>query len=65
MPPRCALLISAGPCLTVSGVAWAQTDTQKSAIRNNRRGDHQTYCASITPGGQASFACLTNDLESL
>ncbi len=65
MSLRCARLISAGPCLTVSGVAWAQTDTQKSAIRNNSRGDHQVYCASVPPGDQVWFARPTNNLERL
>src|SRR4051812_1686250 len=49
------------------GPAAAQqpNPSQASAIRSSCRGDYQAHCAGVPTGGQASLACLQQNMASL
>lgn len=63
---RSGLLTALLVCLS-AGTAAAQQPTaaQTSAIKQNCRGDYQSYCASIPPGGAASLQCLQQNMSRL
>lgn len=45
--------------------AFAQTETQKSAIRSACRSDFMAHCSSVTPGGVEAYQCLKKNMSSL
>lgn len=45
--------------------AFAQTETQKSAIRSACRSEFMAHCASVTPGGVEAYQCLKKNMSSL
>jgi hypothetical protein len=51
----------------VAGPAMAQQPTaaQSSAIKQACRGDYQSYCSSVSPGGSAALQCLQSNAASL
>jgi hypothetical protein len=51
----------------IAGPAAAQqpSPTQVSAIRSSCRADYQAHCAGVPTGGQASLACLQENMASL
>ena len=44
--------------LTCIAAVAQPTSAQQSAIRSSCRGDFQSMCAGVQPGGQAAFSCL-------
>ena len=50
-----------------SGPTAAQqpSPAQASAIRSSCRGDYQAHCAGVPTGGQASLACLQQNMAGL
>lgn len=60
------------PCATLAvlaaltvGAAAQVTSAQQSAIRSNCRGDFQSKCSGVTPGGKDALNCLQNNVASL
>ncbi len=50
----------------LSASAAAQvTSAQQSAIRSNCRGDFQSKCSGVTPGGKDALNCLQSNVASL
>ena len=54
------LLAAAGPA-----AAQQPSQAQANAIRQTCRADYQTHCANVPTGGQASLACLQENLSGL
>jgi hypothetical protein len=54
------LLAAAGPA-----AAQQPSQAQANAIRQNCRADYQTHCAGVPTSGQASLACLQENLSGL
>ena len=51
--------------LAVSAAAQQPTQSQVSAIKQNCRGDYQSYCSGVPTGGSAALQCLRQNLNSL
>ena len=45
--------------------AQQPSQAQISAVRSSCRADYQAHCSSVPPGGQASLACLQQNMASL
>jgi hypothetical protein len=63
-----ALVILAviGSCAVgVPAMAQQPTAAQTSAIKQACRGDYQSYCGSVPPGGSAALQCLQSNAASL
>jgi hypothetical protein len=60
------LVVATFAAIVVALPASAQpTANQVTAVRNACPADYRAHCASVTPGGQAAFACLKQNLSSL
>lgn len=60
------LLTIAFICFSLAGAAAQQpTQAQINAIRQNCRGDYQTYCSGVPTGGSAALACLQRNAQNL
>ncbi len=49
----------------VSAGAQQPSQAQKNAVKSACRSDYMAHCASVPPGGQASLACLQQNMSSL
>jgi hypothetical protein len=59
-----SVLVAIATTATVAAAAQS-TPAQQSAIRSACRADYQANCASVPPGGQASLACLAQNMAKL
>jgi hypothetical protein len=64
---RGLVILAALGSVVVGMPAMAQQPTaaQTSAIKQACRGDYQSYCASVPPGGSAALQCLQSNAASL
>jgi hypothetical protein len=65
MKPATAAVTPAAPPPHAAAEPGKPTAAQQSAIRANCRGDFQSKCSGVTPGGAEALSCLQSNVGSL